>query len=592
MFCIPVNILLLQERYRLQKLIGKGGYCQTFLTLDQAQFPPLPCVIQKFSHHHQISEAFLEKTQKLAELSKHPQIPTLIASFSENDYDYWVQEFIPGHNLANLVEQQGIWSETEIWELLTNLLPVLKFIHEHHFIHRDIKPANIIRISSPENKNHFVLVDFATAKLVTTINPFTDESAIGSPEYIAPEQTRGQATFASDLYSLGVTCIYLLTQVPPFDLFDVTNNTWIWENYLHTKVSQKLVQILNKLLQNDLKQRFTSADETITAINLVHSYPRPSVYMSDSQSSIPSPWRCLYTLISNSSISSSINCLSISPDGHTLATGEDNHLIKLWNLNTKKIISSLQGHTQAIKSVAFSPDGNILATASDDQTIKLWNLNSGQEISTLLGHTQSVKSVVFSSDGNILVSGSADKTVKIWDVNTGQEISTLTGHQLQINAVAISPDSRIIASTSSDRTIRIWEQNGSCYSLLTVLCDHTWAVLTVAFSPNGQILATGSDDNTIKLWNVHTGQLISTLLGHSWAVTAVTFTTDGETLISASWDKTVKLWSVSTAKEITTLSGHVDSVLAIAISPVAQLIVSGSRDKSIKLWQLVEQQKI
>lgn len=582
--------MLLQERYRLLKQIGKGGFCKTFLAVDEGQFPPIPCVVQELSLESETFKNFQQKAQKLGELGNHPQIPALLAYFQQNGHFYLVQELIAGTNLAQVVEEEGAFNETQIWQLLKDLLPVFQLMSDRHIIHRDIKPHNIIRRSPISKNGDFVIVDFSTAKIVTEIDRLTSETSIGSPEYAAPEQARGEAVFASDLYSLGVTCIYLLTQIPPFDLFDIANDSWVWQQYLTTKVSDRLAQILNKLLQNAVNCRFQSADEVMQAMGMeckTQNFKLPNP-----------PWRCLHTLTGHSGTLSSVNALAISPDDYTLASASDDKIIKLWDLNTQKVLATLSGHSQAVKSVAFSPDGKILATAGDDKTIKLWQVETLQEICTLLRHLQAVKSVAFSPDGQILASGSWDKTIKLWDVNTGTEICTLTGHQLKVNSVAFSPQGQLLASASYDRTIRLWQipkrgegtliQNRPCYSLLSTLSGHAWAVLTVAFSPDGQILATGSDDNTIKLWEVNTGQLICTLVGHSWSVVAVAFTADGETLLSASCDKTVKLWRLSTAEEIVTLSGHVDSVSAVAVSKVTQLIASGSRDKTIKLWQLVE----
>lgn len=598
--------MLLQERYRLMKQIGKGGFCKTFLAVDEGEFPPVPCVVQQLSPESETFKNFQQKVQRLEELGKHPQIPALLAYFQQKGHFYLVQEFIVGTNLAQVVEEEGAFNETQIWQLLEDVLPVFQFISDRNIIHRDIKPHNIIRRSPIPKKGDFVIVDFTTAKLVTEIDWLTSETSIGSPEYAAPEQARGKAIFASDLYSLGVTCIYLLTQISPFDLFDIANDCWVWRDYLTTKVrdvwgqdskSLRLAQILDKLLQNAVNRRFQSADEVMQAMGME---AKIQVALEAHQKCENPPWQCLHTLTEHSGRFSSVNALAISPDSTTLASASDDKNVKLWDLNTKKVLASLSGHSQAVKSVAFSPDGQILATASDDKTIKLWQVETLEEICTLLGHSHAVKSVALSPDGQILASGSWDKTIKLWDVNTGTEICTITGHQLQVNSVAFSPDGKLLASASYDRTIRLWQisalagsqtelQNRPCYSLLATLSGHAWAVLTVAFSPDGQILATGSDDNTIKLWEVNTGQLICTLVGHSWSVVAVAFTADGETLLSASCDKTVKLWRVSTAEEIVTLSGHVDSVSAVAVSKVRQLIASGSRDKTIKLWQLVEQ---
>ncbi len=607
--------IYLKQRYRLLKQIGKGGCCQTFIAKDEGKFPPVICVVQKLQQ--QTAAVCLQKIKLLEELGKHPQIPALLAYFTENQDFYLVQEYIEGKNLATLVEEQGTFSETQIWRLLENLLPVIKFISDRRIIHQDIKPENIILRSPSANfssgSGDFVLVDFGAATFLSKTTYSPAKKSIGSPEYAAFEQTQGQPVFASDLYSLGVTCIYLLTQISPFYLFDTVSNSWVWRQYLTTEISERLGKILDKMIEKVASDRFQSADRVMQAMGISSHIPNPLPRISNEQ--------CLHTLATYPSLSSSVNSIAVGTicDGDNqqpveiLASAHDDKTVKLWNLNTKKLVYTLAGHDRAVNSVAFSPDGKILATASDDKTIKLWNASTWEQTRTLTGHINSVKSVAFSPYLGtnrslfLLASGSWDKTVKIWNVKTGEEICTLLGHQLQVSAVAFSPNvgdngcSCLLASASYDRTVRVWDLSSLVAEVSHSLpaskndkfkncphcCffEHTWAVLTVAFSPDGKILATGSDDNTIKLWDMNTGQVIRTLQGHSWSVLAVTFDASGEALLSASRDNTIKVWRVSTGEEIATLTGHVDSVSAVAVSPGAQLIASGSRDKAIKLWK-------
>ena len=570
--------MLIKETYRLIKPIAQGELYQTFLAVDEGQFPPIPCVIQRFSSQYQTLEYFQYQGQQLTELGKHPQIPTLITYFTENEYYYLVQEFIDGNNLDTLLAKQGVFNETQIWQVLKSLLPVIRFIHDHQIIHRNIQPKNIILRSLNQNQDlldNLVLVDFRGMKIVS-VNQSTDD-LVGSPEYISPEQAQGKPVFVSDLYSLGVTCIYLLTHVPPFELFDITNNSWVWRDYLTDKISEHLGQTLDKLIKSNLKERWQSAEQLIYTLGIKDNY-LPLLSPNKNHS-----WQLSYTL--ENQIHSFINTVALSHDNTILASGEDNKRIKLWDLSSQQLIANFPGHIQAITAVIFNDNDTILATASDDQTINLWDVKTLAKIHTFSGHAHAVKSLAFHPQGQILASGSWDKTIKIWDINTGLSLDTLTGHKLQVNAVAFNPQGQLLASASYDRTVRIWKLAEGKFNLLTTLLGHTWAVLTVAFSPNGQILATGSGDNTIKLWDVNTGELISTLSGHSWSVVAVAFSTDGETLISGSWDKTVKIWQISTKKEIASLVGHTDSVSSVAMSHDVGLIASGSKDKTIKLWR-------
>ncbi|HEY9830319.1 MAG TPA: serine/threonine-protein kinase [Stenomitos sp.] len=624
--------LWVQQRYRAIELIGEGGFSRTFLALDETE---TACVLKQLCTKNLTPEAtttasalFQQEAQRLDKLGQHPQIPTLQAHFEENHYLYLVQEFIDGMNLAKVVEEEGTFSEAQIWHLLDDLLPVLQFIHDHQIIHRDIKPENIIRRTSPPTPllqregclsppfptreagatgalvrmrrlgglglpchnsieargSQLVLVDFGAAKLITGINSLKAGTRIGSPEYVAPEQARGKAVFASDLYSLGVSCIHLLTGIPPFDLFDVVNDCWAWRDYLTQDVSDRLGQILDKLLQNALTRRFQSVEQVMQAIADTQEQSGSSPFRQQDSVGTHSPppilWQCQQTLTRHSPV----NSVAISPEGQFLASGNPDKTIQLWDLATTEVISTLTGHLQGIKSVAFSPDGTILATGSDDQTVKLWNVSQGEEIYTLSGHSHAVKSVAFSPDGQMLASGSWDQTIKLWNVQTGVAEKTLTGHRLQVSAVAFSPTGHILGSASCDRTVRLWNLTSGTS---TPLYGHAWAVLAIVFSPDGKTLATGSDDNTIILWDWKTGTILYKLSGHSWSVVALTFSPDGETLVSGSWDQTIQLWQVSTGKKIATLTGHLDSVSSVAIRSDGQMIASGSQDKTIKLWHWV-----
>jgi hypothetical protein len=116
----------------------------------------------------------------------------------------------------------------------------------------------------------------------------------------------------------------------------------------------------------------------------------------------------------------------------------------------------LEGHSKSVNSVSFSPDGKTLASGSYDKTIKVWNLETGKEIRTLNGHSNTVNSVSFSPDGKTLASGSHDKTIKLWNLETGKEIRTLNGHSNTVNSVSFSPDGKTLASGSGDNTIKLW----------------------------------------------------------------------------------------------------------------------------------------
>jgi serine/threonine protein kinase len=259
----------LGDRYRSLKILGQGGFGRTFLAVDEYKPSKPPCVIKQFypqaqgtSSIQKATELFELEAVRLEQLGKHPQIPDLLAYFSQDGQQYLVQEFIDGENLAQALKSEGYFSETQIRDLLNNLLPVLEFIHSRQVIHRDIKPENIIQ----RPNGQMVLVDFGAAKYATQAPLAVTGTVIGTAGYAAPEQVNGKAIYPSDIYSLGVTCLYLLTQVEPFDLFDDSEFEWAWREYLPQSVSSELGQILDKMIQPAIKKRYQSATEVLQAL--------------------------------------------------------------------------------------------------------------------------------------------------------------------------------------------------------------------------------------------------------------------------------------------------------------------------------------
>jgi serine/threonine protein kinase len=295
--------LQLKGLYEAIALIGQGGMGRTFQAKDLGRLGK-PCAIKQFLPQFQSPELikkaialFESEAAQLKSLGSHPQIPELIAYFEEDGCLYLVQELIEGENLYTELQRNGIFSETQIYELLENILPVLQFIHDRQVIHRDIKPDNIIRrsLKSPElgqaekianhqspitNSAQINLVDFGAAKSFTTNTTNRTGTLIGSAEYIAPEQARGKAFPQSDLYSLGVTCIYLLTGISPFDLYDDDCDRWIWREKLPTSISDHLAGILNRLLERAIANRYSSANEVLHDLQSLNSNSSEISYLN------------------------------------------------------------------------------------------------------------------------------------------------------------------------------------------------------------------------------------------------------------------------------------------------------------------------
>src|SRR5919202_900221 len=257
---------LFRNRYRVIQLLGEGGFGRTYEAIDTDRMDD-PCVIKQFVPQVQgtaalekATELFKQEAKRLYELGEHPQIPRLIAYFEQDKRLYLVQELIEGQTLLAELQQQGAFSEEKILQLLADLLPVLKVVHERGVIHRDIKPENIMR---RRKDGKLMLIDFGVSKQVTATLLGQAGTTVGTHGYAPMEQMRGQVYPASDLYSLGVTCIRLLTHCLPKEdgsdqLYDALKGCWILQKHLPqgTTISTQFKQVLNKLLQDYLKDRY------------------------------------------------------------------------------------------------------------------------------------------------------------------------------------------------------------------------------------------------------------------------------------------------------------------------------------------------
>ena len=248
--------------------------------------------------------------------------------------------------------------------------------------------------------------------------------------------------------------------------------------------------------------------------------------------------------LSESRLDNPINTVTFSQDGSTLAIGDRNGKIQLWD-TTSSQQADLEGHgggrDSEILALAFSPDGKILASGSEDKTVRLWDTQNHTKLGTLSGHTGWVTAVAFSEDGNTVASGDANKTIKLWDLDTQQARAIITGHKNTINALAFAP---------------------------------------IGTPLYGMCLASGSTDGTIRFWNPRNGEeLVTFTSGHIESVKAVAFSKDGTTLTTAAFNGIVDVWSLQTGRELTTFTdGQCDAADAIALSPDATYFVRTARE--------------
>jgi WD40 repeat protein len=245
----------------------------------------------------------------------------------------------------------------------------------------------------------------------------------------------------------------------------------------------------------------------------------------------------------------------------------------------------LKGHERSVGSVAVSPDGKWAASGADDSMVKIWDLETGECRATLKGHTKMVRSVAITPDGKRILSGSNDTSVRVWDASISKQIAEFGEHNLQVLDIeAILDNQRVLScsgNATNDAQLILWDINSlKCY--WTAQGHSSWIASVAA---NRTRAVSSSADNTIRLWNLETGECLATLKGHSNMVSCVQITLDGQFAVSGSWDATVKIWDLAAGTCVGTLEGHQSAVFSVAISPDGTLIASaGFTDETVRLW--------
>ena len=314
-------------------------------------------------------------------------------------------------------------------------------------------------------------------------------------------------------------------------------------------------------------------------------------------------------------------CVRFSADGKYIATG-CNKSAQIFDVKTgAKVVTLVDENSERegdlyIRSVCFSPDGRYLATGAEDKIIRIWDIQRKKIKNQFVGHEQDIYSLDFSRDGTRLASGSGDRTARLWDMETGQNLLTLSIED-GVTTVAVSPDGKFLAAGSLDRAVRVWDTEKG--GLVERLEGHKDSVYSVAFSPNGMELLSGSLDKTIKLWELsaprggmmhssppRAGTCKTTFVGHKDFVLSVALSPDGKWVVSGSKDRGVQFWNPVDGQPQFMLQGHKNSgihsflfsillvllgqwlmvVISVALGPTmaGKLFATGSGDCRARIW--------
>ncbi|HEY2148622.1 MAG TPA: WD40 repeat domain-containing protein, partial [Pirellulales bacterium] len=284
--------------------------------------------------------------------------------------------------------------------------------------------------------------------------------------------------------------------------------------------------------------------------------------------------------------------VAFSPDGTLLASGAEDHTVKLWSVATGECRATLAGHLADVNCVAFSTDGHVVASAGDDGSVRLWNVDNPSSCINLDGHENEVISVRFLPDGKRLISADADGVVIIWNLAVRRPAAWLQRHSGRIESFGISPDGRFLLTGGEEHhafgegtaSARIWDlvankeisvKEFAGSGVECVAFDHLQGGYYVG-DTRGNLTHFSRDRQQIKQFDFGSEQL-----------KAIAVSGDGLTRVVAGDIKQIVVEHCDPVwPRTTTLHGHRGTVWDLALSPDGRKLASASRDGTINIWDV------
>ena len=610
----------MSTEYDIDKELGRGGMAIVYKAIQDnlGREVALKVLPQGMSHDEKTVERFHREAQSAAQLN-HTNIVTIFDEGEINGVHYMAMEYLKGRDLHEIVQEKGIVSSEEAVSLIAPVADALGYAHEQGTVHRDVKSSNVM----VTNVGRPVLMDFGIAYAGSDSRLTQTGTVLGTPEYMSPEQARGNDVDArGDLYSLGVVLYETLTGEMPHTgghpmsvVYKVLHESYKPPSQINSAIPDWMEQIVAKLLKKDPDERYQTGQEVAEALRTedpgekveVPAHTGDGEAGTDEQVAMdtgssqgggdPSKTQ-VYRPGDEASDPGGMSETATATETET-DTQEDQDKIKEAvttdgsgddpQRQRLHIVRTLEGNADWVNAVAFSPDGQYALSGADQNTVKLWEVVTGREVQTFEGLAEQPISVALSPGGDRMVSETSDGIVRLWNVDSGEAVRTIEEHSDAVLGSTFSPDGKyVLSGGDASGTLHLWEtQTGD---LVHRFDDNDEAIFSVAFSPDGQYVLSGSGQSgTLKLWETDTGQVVRVFDEGDWDSTyvfSVAFSPNGKYALSGSDDMTARLWDAETGKLLRTFEGHSGLVIAVAFSPDGQYVLSGSSDMTVQLWKV------
>lgn len=242
-------------------------------------------------------------------------------------------------------------------------------------------------------------------------------------------------------------------------------------------------------------------------------------------------------------------------------------------------------NSNPVMCLSWTPGGRRLLTGNQEGEFTLWDgVNFSFEL-IMSAHDHSFRCMAWSHNNNYLLTSDAGGNIKYWSPSIAP-VQSIDSHDGQpIHALSFGPSDTKFVSCGDDATIRVWDWASGAEE--RVLKGHGWDVKCVHWHPRSSVICSGSKDNLVKLWDPRNGDCISTLYGHKNTVTKVAWNDNGNWLITASRDQLINLYDMRVMKELSSLKGHNKEVTSLAWHPMFEsVLASGGMDGTLLYWNI------
>jgi WD40 repeat protein len=271
-----------------------------------------------------------------------------------------------------------------------------------------------------------------------------------------------------------------------------------------------------------------------------------------------------------------------SGDGRSVATAAQNGAVRIWDLASGRVTSTIRGHRGDAYSVSLSPDGRSVASAGADGTVLVSDTRGGHRRRLAIVKPPAfVSSVEFAPHAESLLLAVSDATVRIVPLSGGGRPLILRGHEGPVYSADFDRDGRRVVSASADHSARVWDV---ARAATTAVLPHAVEVQNAAFSPDGRRVATAAVDGTARIWDARGGGRPVRIRADGQSVYSVRFSADGRRLLSAGEDGVLRLWDVRSGRALGELKGHRGRALQASFVPGGGSVVSAGEDGVLRRW--------